>query len=412
MNYTPSSLNQNVRLLLEAELGLVAIEGEISNLVRAASGHLYFSLKDSAAQVRCAMFKQRASYLKLKPENGMLVGARARVTMYEPRGEFQLVIESLEEAGAGRLNAQFEALKASLLKEGLFDPARKRLLPRFPRGLAVVTSPSGAAIHDVLSVLKRRYPLLPVVIYAAQVQGAQAPAELKAALASAIASGLHDVVLITRGGGSLEDLQAFNDEALVRLVASAPIPIVSAVGHETDFTLTDFAADVRAATPSAAAELIAPDQQALRDTLARQLERLLSALQLRLERHAQRVDQAALRLKSQHPLARIGRHRERLRGLAQRLPDQRRALERKRERIAVLKSRLDQRTVIGLSERRQRLRLAAARLHALSPLSTLARGYSILLDERGFSVSQSGQVKPGDELEAVLANGRLRLGVL
>lgn len=412
MNYTPSSLNQNVRLLLEAELGLVAIEGEISNLVRAASGHLYFSLKDSAAQVRCAMFKQRAGYLKLKPENGMLVGARARVTMYEPRGEFQLVIESLEEAGAGRLNAQFEALKASLLKEGLFDPARKRLLPRFPRGLAVVTSPSGAAIHDVLSVLKRRYPLLPVVIYAAQVQGAQAPAELKAALASAIASGLHDVVLITRGGGSLEDLQAFNDEALVRLVASAPIPIVSAVGHETDFTLTDFAADVRAATPSAAAELIAPDQQALRDTLARQLERLLSALQLRLERHAQRVDQAALRLKSQHPLARIGRHRERLRGLAQRLPDQRRALERKRERIAVLKSRLDQRTVIGLSERRQRLRLAAARLHALSPLSTLARGYSILLDERGFSVSQSGQVKPGDELEAVLANGRLRLGVL
>lgn len=412
MNYTPSSLNQNVRLLLEAELGLVAIEGEISNLVRAASGHLYFSLKDSAAQVRCAMFKQRASYLKLKPENGMLVGARARVTMYEPRGEFQLVIESLEEAGAGRLNAQFEALKASLLKEGLFDPARKRLLPRFPRGLAVVTSPSGAAIHDVLSVLKRRYPLLPVVIYAAQVQGAQAPAELKAALASAIASGLHDVVLITRGGGSLEDLQAFNDEALVRLVASAPIPIVSAVGHETDFTLTDFAADVRAATPSAAAELIAPDQQALRDALARQLERLLSALQLRLERHAQRVDQAALRLKSQHPLARIGRNRERLRGLAQRLPDQRRALERKRERIAVLKSRLDQRTVIGLSERRQRLRLAAARLHALSPLSTLARGYSILLDERGFSVSQSGQVKPGDELEAVLANGRLRLSVL
>jgi len=412
MNYTPSSLNQNVRLLLEAELGLVAIEGEISNLVRAASGHLYFSLKDSAAQVRCAMFKQRASYLKLKPENGMLVGARARVTMYEPRGEFQLVIESLEEAGAGRLNAQFEALKASLLKEGLFDPARKRLLPRFPRGLAVVTSPSGAAIHDVLSVLKRRYPLLPVVIYAAQVQGAQAPAELKAALASALASGLHDVVLITRGGGSLEDLQAFNDEALVRLVASAPIPIVSAVGHETDFTLTDFAADVRAATPSAAAELIAPDQQALRDALARQLERLLSALQLRLERHAQRVDQAALRLKSQHPLARIGRNRERLRGLAQRLPDQRRALERKRERIAVLKNRLDQRTVIGLSERRQRLRLAAARLHALSPLSTLARGYSILLDERGFSVSQSGQVKPGDELEAVLANGRLRLSVL
>lgn len=412
MNYTPSSLNQNVRLLLEAELGLVAIEGEISNLVRAASGHLYFSLKDSAAQVRCAMFKQRASYLKLKPENGMLVGARARVTMYEPRGEFQLVIESLEEAGAGRLNAQFEALKASLLKEGLFDPARKRLLPRFPRGLAVVTSPSGAAIHDVLSVLKRRYPLLPVMIYAAQVQGAQAPAELKAALASALASGLHDVVLITRGGGSLEDLQAFNDEALVRLVASAPIPIVSAVGHETDFTLTDFAADVRAATPSAAAELIAPDQQALRDALARQLERLLSALQLRLERHAQRVDQAALRLKSQHPLARIGRNRERLRGLAQRLPDQRRALERKRERIAVLKNRLDQRTVIGLSERRQRLRLAAARLHALSPLSTLARGYSILLDERGFSVSQSGQVKPGDELEAVLANGRLRLSVL
>jgi len=412
MNYTPSSLNQNVRLLLEAELGLVAIEGEISNLVRAASGHLYFSLKDSAAQVRCAMFKQRASYLKLKPENGMLVGARARVTMYEPRGEFQLVIESLEEAGAGRLNAQFEALKASLLKEGLFDPARKRLLPRFPRGLAVVTSPSGAAIHDVLSVLKRRYPLLPVVIYAAQVQGAQAPAELKAALASALASGLHDVVLITRGGGSLEDLQAFNDEALVRLVASAPIPIVSAVGHETDFTLTDFAADVRAATPSAAAELIAPDQQALRDALARQLERLLSALQLRLERHAQRVDQAALRLKSQHPLARIGRNRERLRGLAQRLPDQRRALERKRERIAVLKNRLDQRTVIGLSERRQRLRLAAARLHALSPLSTLARGYSILLDERGFSVSQSGQVKAGDELEAVLANGRLRLSVL
>jgi len=409
--YTPSSLVLDARLLLEGGLGLVSISGEISNFVRASSGHLYFSLKDSGAQVRCAMFKLRAGYLRVKPDNGMLVTARARVTLYEPRGEFQLVIESLEDAGAGLLKQRLEALRLQLQSEGLFDAARKRALPAFPVHLAVVTSATGAAIRDVLSVLERRFPSLQVTIYPAQVQGVQAPAELLAAFNSALRAGHHDVILLTRGGGSAEDLSAFNDEALTRAVAGSLIPTVSAVGHEIDFTLVDFAADVRAPTPSAAAELIAPERAVLLRGLTERQLRLLRAWEQLGERLQQRLDLAALKLQAQHPLAQIARDRAGLQTLRARLRDPREKLNRARERAARLNVALRALLQSTLLSGRQRQRVAIARLDALSPLATLKRGYSILLDEQQLAVTDARTLKPDQLLQAVLAEGRIGLRV-
>lgn len=397
--------------MLEGEMGLIVIEGEISNFVRAASGHLYFSLKDAGAQVRCAMFKLRAGYLKLQPANGMMVSARARVTLYEPRGEFQLVIESLQDAGVGALNRQFEVLKAKLNAEGLFDLARKRPLPKFPRELALITSPAGAAVQDVLSVLSRRFPTVSVTIYPAQVQGAAAAGELLDAFNAVLAAGRHDLVLFTRGGGSAEDLFAFNDEALVRAVANAPLPIVSAVGHETDFTLLDFVADLRAPTPSAAAELMVPDQLELMVSFAQGLARLERALGRRLERSAQRLDQLSAQLRVQHPMARIARNRDRLRAGAAKLKDPSHQLERARERSARLRLRLHEATQAALRMRRQRQAIAVSKLDALSPLATLARGYSILLDAQGNALTHVKQLRLGELIEAKLSDGRAGLTV-
>ena len=265
---TPSQLNTLARSLLEDAFPLVWVEGELGNLSRPASGHLYFTLKDARAQVRCALFKPKSQWLKFVPRDGLRVLARGRLTLYEQRGDYQLVLDHMEEAGEGALRRAFEELKARLAAEGLFDPARKRPLPAFVRRLGVVTSPSGAAVRDVLSVLARRCPLLEVEVLPVPVQGANAAAQVAAMLRRAAASGRYDALLLTRGGGSLEDLWAFNDEALARAIAASPVPVVSAVGHETDFTLADFAADVRAPTPSVAAELLVPDGDELRRRVA------------------------------------------------------------------------------------------------------------------------------------------------
>lgn len=260
--YSISRLNAEARAVLDGSFPLLWVEGEISNLVAARSGHLYFSLKDAHAQVRCALFRGKRQLLRFNPANGDLVLARVRVSFYEPRGEFQLTIESLEPAGAGDAQRAFEELKRRLDAEGLFDSTRKRTLPTHPRRIGVITSPSGAAIRDVLHVLRRRAPQIAVTIIPALVQGRDAAADLHAALQTAIARNDCDVLLLTRGGGSIEDLAAFNDEQLARAIAASPIPVVSAVGHEIDFTIADFVADRRAPTPSAAAELLSPDSDA------------------------------------------------------------------------------------------------------------------------------------------------------
>jgi exodeoxyribonuclease VII large subunit len=408
---TPTQLVQQARATLEAGIGLVLIEGELSNVVRAASGHVYFSLKDANAQVRCAMFKLRAGYLKFKPADGMQVLARARVTLYEPRGEFQLVVESLEDWGAGRAQLALAELKRKLADEGLLDPSRKRVLPPFPQHLGVITSPTGAAIQDVLSVLRRRYRLLQVTVYPAQVQGANAASELRDALRQADSIGAHDVLLVTRGGGSSEDLSAFNDEALVRAIAACRAPVVSAVGHEIDLTLSDLAADMRAATPSAAAELIAPDQEALLASLKLASSRIELAQARRLERDAQRLDEAVLKLKLAHPLEHVERIRVRIGELKRRLGDPRLKLAQLAQRHSQAASRLERTLRLKLERLNARQHTATARLHAFAPLATLKRGYAIALDANGQTVTRAAALTPGDRLELVIAEGRVPVRV-
>ncbi len=290
---SPSQLNTLARDLLEGAFPLVWVEGELGNVSRPASGHLYFTLKDARAQVRAAMFRPKSQWLKFVPREGLRVLARGRLTLYEARGEYQLVLDHMEEAGEGALRRAFEALRARLQGEGLFDPARKRPLPAHVRRLAVITSPSGAAVRDVLSVLARRFPLLEVELLPTLVQGEAAAAQITALLRRADASGRYDAILLTRGGGSLEDLWAFNDEQLARAIAASTTPVVSAVGHETDFSLSDFAADLRAPTPSVAAELLVPDRRDL-DARLRNLQRRLAQLQAHaLGQAMQRADRAA-----------------------------------------------------------------------------------------------------------------------
>jgi exodeoxyribonuclease VII large subunit len=288
---SPSQLNTLARDLLEGAFPLVLVEGEIGNLSRPGSGHLYFTLKDARAQVRCALFKPKSQWLNFAPREGLRVLARGRLTLYEARGDYQLILDSMEEAGEGALRRAFEELKARLQAEGLFDAARKRPLPAHVRRLAVLTSASGAVIRDIVSVLRRRFPLLEVELLPVPVQGDAAAAQIRAMLQRAIASARYDVMLLARGGGSLEDLWAFNDEALVRAIAASPVPVVSAIGHETDFTLADFAADLRAPTPSAAAELLVPDRANL---LARLhgLHRQLQSQQGNALRHARNASTA------------------------------------------------------------------------------------------------------------------------
>jgi exodeoxyribonuclease VII large subunit len=429
---TPSRLNALARALLEDAFPLVWIEGELSNVTRAASGHVYFALKDASAQVRCAMFRQRATYLRFRPVDGLHVLARARVGLYEARGEFQLVVEHLEEAGEGALRRAFEALKRKLHAEGLFDQARKRPLPRFVRRLAVITSPTGAAVRDVVSVLSRRWPLLEVEVLPALVQGMEAPAAIRAMLERAGASDRYDAVLLTRGGGSAEDLHAFNDEALARAIAACPVPVVSAVGHDVDFTIADFVADLRAPTPSAAAELLTPDREDLAHRIDLAKRRATRAIERALHASAQSVDLLAARLRAGHPSARLARMRAALDGHGARLH---RALERRlvaaRQRVALLGGRLDQRNPArAIALRRQQveslrraLDLAAAgrlradrdrlaglarTLNAVSPLATLDRGYAIVADAAtGLAIRHAADVAPRRPVRVRFADGEV-----
>ncbi|MDX1555555.1 MAG: exodeoxyribonuclease VII large subunit, partial [Xanthomonadales bacterium] len=303
--YTPTELNREAKIHLEAAFSRIWLEGEISNLSRPASGHLYFSLKDDRAQVRCALFRSAANRLEVQPENGTKVLASGRISLYEARGEYQMIVEALQHAGEGLLQQRFEALKKKLEEEGLFDPARKVALPRYPRRIGIITSPSGAAVRDMLHVLKRRWPIATVRIYPVPVQGEEAPPAIVRALQAAASHDWSDVILIGRGGGSLEDLWAFNDEQVARAIAACPIPLVSAVGHETDFSIADFVADVRAPTPSAAAELCSPDAAALKE----RFDRLMRQLQVRIDdrRNAagQKLDHVAHRLQQVHPRRRL-----------------------------------------------------------------------------------------------------------
>ncbi len=434
--YTPSALTRLVRDLLEDALPLIWVEGEISNCSRPASGHLYFTLKDAAAQVRCAMFKPRSTWLRFRPADGMHVVARARVSLYEARGEFQLVVESLEESGEGALQRAFAELKAKLAAEGLFDIALKRALPRVPRRVGVITSPTGAAIRDVLSVLARRFPLLEVEILPVPVQGREAPAAIVAMLNAASRARRHDVLLLTRGGGSLEDLWAFNDEAVARAIRACLIPVVSAVGHEIDFTIADFAADLRAPTPSAAAELLVPDRSDLMRGYARLRERLEQLLRRVIESRVQRIDHLLARVNAQRPQARLGRADERLSALRRRLLEtvhgrlERRAgrlalsrtrlfardpatlVSRRAERVRTLGARLHAVVALGIGQRAARLGEFARTLNAVSPLATLERGYAILSErESGRVVRSVAQAPAGTPLRARLADGELDLQV-
>jgi exodeoxyribonuclease VII large subunit len=432
---TPTSLNRLVRDLLGDALPQVWIEGELSNVAKPASGHLYFTLKDSGAQVRCAMFKLKASALRFRPVDGMQVLLRAKVGLYEPRGEFQLVAEYMEPAGEGALQREFEQLKARLDAEGLFDPARKRALPAYARRIGVITSATGAAVRDVLSVLARRWPLADVEILPVPVQGREAPPAIVAMLRKASASVRYDVLLLTRGGGSLEDLWAFNDEAVARAVHASAVPVVSAVGHEIDFSIADFVADLRAPTPSAAAELLVPDAVAVGHHLRQLQQRLATLEQRRLQANAQRVDHLLARLQAQRPQARLQRDRERLEHLQHRLTAVLREqsqlrhtrLERlhgrllaqhPRAHLSLLARRLveqDQRlrrAITHLLERRQTtLRHAGHALHAVSPLATLERGYAILFDADGQVLRSAQGVAVDTRLRARLADGELPLRV-
>jgi exodeoxyribonuclease VII large subunit len=434
--YSVSRLNAELRAVIEGSLPLLWVEGEVSNLATPRSGHLYFSLKDAHAQVRCALFRGKRMLLRDLPADGDRVLVRARAGLYEPRGDLQLIVEHLEPAGAGDAQRAFEALKRKLQAEGLFDAARKRELPAFPRRIGVITSASGAAIRDVLQVLRRRAPQIRVTVYPALVQGQGAADSLYEALGLALARRDCDLLLLTRGGGSVEDLAAFNDERLARAIAAAELPIVSAVGHEIDFSISDFVADRRAPTPSAAAELISPDGQALLDRLTADRRRLQAGLARQLDRERRRVDSVAGRLQRAAPANRLRQQQQRIdqldlrlaRAVRTRLGASGSRLDSLRHRLAAhgpgrelaaLRARIDsaQRRLLQsaraqVHDRRERLGALGRQLQALSPLATLQRGYAVLrAPDRRTVIESVGQVEPGMRLNGLLADGELELRV-
>ena len=408
----PSQLNALARDLLEGSFPSIWVEGEISGLARPGSGHLYFALKDERAQVRCALFKPKSQWLRFHPRDGQQVLARGRLTLYEPRGDYQLVLDHLEEAGEGALRRAFEALRTSLTAEGLFDAGRKRPLPTRIQRLGVMTSASGAAIHDVLSVLSRRWPLVAVDLLPVPVQGAAAAIQLVSMMQKAIASGRYDALLLTRGGGSLEDLWCFNDESLVRTVAASPVPVVAAIGHEVDVTLVELAADLRAATPSAAAEQLVPDQETVRTILAKHLADLTRLWRTRHDHARQRADLGHLRLQARSPVMALQRQRERATQLRHRL-DAAMAARRQapNQRLALLQTRARHALDRRLQELRGRLATLARTLSVVNPLSTLDRGYAILQGPSGMAIRRSTDVTPGEAIRARLAHGHLQLRV-
>ena len=434
--FSVTRLNREVRGLLEGSFPLIWLEGEISNFSAPGSGHWYFSLKDSKAQVRCAMFRNRNRCVQLRPKNGDKVLVRARISVYEPRGEYQLLAEHIEAAGQGDLQRRFEELKAQLNNEGLFDPASKHGLPDLSLGgikrIAVITSPTSAAIQDVISVLGRRYPLSEVVIYPVLVQGDLAPREISQALKLANRRQDADIILLVRGGGSLEDLWAFNEEAVARAISDSQIPIISGVGHETDFTIADFVADRRAPTPSVAAEMVTPDQHELL-THVRSLEaNLHNEIDSRIDAAAQHLTYIQRRLQLQHPKQRLEQQaqsldelamrlqrstRHRLSALQQGFTRQQQALLRqspdmqlanKQQQLRNSQQRLQQAMQKHLSNKRQKLALTSRELNVINPLQTLERGYAVALHaDSGVAIKTPSDVKQGDRLNIKLAEGQV-----
>jgi exodeoxyribonuclease VII large subunit len=427
--YTVSRLNREARVLLESSFPMLWVEGEISNLARPASGHLYFSLKDGQAQVRCALFRQYTRALGVPLRDGLHVLLRGRVSLYEGRGEFQIIVEHVEDAREGALRRAFEALKQRLAAEGLFDTARKKPLPRLPRRIGIITSPSGAVIHDILTTLRRRFPAIPVLLYPVPVQGEGAAEKIAAAIRLAAARADCDALILARGGGSLEDLWAFNEEIVARAINDCPIPLVCGVGHEIDFTIADFVADARAPTPTAAAELLSPDQAEWTQQFRSIALRLVRLARDRLRTHAQHVDWLSARLV--HPRQRLEVLTGRLGALRQRL--QHAHLMRLRAvqtRIGTLRLRLQQRSpgarltalhphLRHLGDRLQRaartrlegsterVRALGQALHTLSPLATLARGYAIVLTADGAVLRDALATREGERVTARVAHGEL-----
>ncbi len=429
---TVSQLNNRARLLLEDVFAQVWVEGEISNLAKPASGHIYFTLKDSQSQVRCALFRQNALRVRQALRDGLAVRVRGKVSLFEGRGDYQLILDNVEPAGDGSLRLAFEALKTKLAAEGLFATERKRALPAHPQRIGIVSSPSGAVIRDIISVFRRRAPHVELTLIPTAVQGRDATAQIVRALHLADRQGF-DALILARGGGSLEDLWCFNEEALARAVAACDTPVVSAVGHETDVSISDFVADVRAPTPSAAAELLAPHSADLRLRLESLRRRLRLCLQTRLHRDrlhleglarrlrhpGERLQQQALRVddlerRLQHALhRRLTTNKERLSRLENRLNTQHpgRQLALLRQRLEGLAERLPRATQAVLRQRRQQLAGLAQTLQIVSPLATLGRGYSILLDDKGHAIRSAAQTQPGQKLRARLGEGELDVRV-
>lgn len=427
--FTVSRLNQTVRQLLEMEMGQIWLSGEISNLSQPSSGHWYFTLKDERAQVRCAMFRTSNRRVTFRPQNGQQVLIRATITLYEPRGDYQLLAESMQPAGDGLLQQQFEQLKQKLAAEGLFDQQFKQVLPSPAKQVGVITSASGAALHDILQVLQRRDPSLPVIVYPTSVQGADAPLQIVRALELANQREECDVLIVGRGGGSLEDLWSFNDERVARAIFASRIPIVSAVGHETDITIADFVGDLRAPTPSAAAELVSRNQLELLRQIQSQRQRLEMAMDYYLAQRNREFTRLHHRLQQQHPQLRLARQQAQLVKLRQRLDDamqqqlrqtlrrserlQQRLMQqqpqtrihRAQQRLQQLSYQMQSAVERQLNQNKQKLGIACSRLEGVSPLATLARGYNVTTAPDGKILKNVTQITPGETLKTRLQDG-------
>lgn len=430
--FTVSRLNSEVRLLLENEMGIVWLVGEVSNLTMPVSGHWYLTLKDSQAQVKCAMFKGNNRRVTFKPQNGKQVLVKARLSLYEPRGDYQLIIESMQAEGDGRLQQEFDHLKMSLAAEGLFAQTAKKALPEQPKCVGIITSKTGAALFDILNVLKRRDPNLPVIIYPTLVQGTNAAIQIAQAIGRANSRNECDILIVGRGGGSLEDLWCFNEEIVARTIAASQIPIVSAVGHEIDVTIADFVADVRAPTPSAAAELVSRDLSSQLQIVSHQKRRLRSAIERYLSQQQKRLSTYQFRIEKQHPQLQLNTQSQRLDDLNQRLESHmQQRLERNqykienlslrlsnlsparkvhqdKQRIETLKRRLLDSMDRNLLMQRHQLALAAEKLDTVSPLATLKRGYSITRNASGSLITSTQQVHTGDTITTRFVDGEVQ----
>lgn len=429
--YSVSELNRSAASVLEQEFSWIWVEGEISNLARPASGHIYFSLKDSGAQVRCAMFKSRNQAMSFQAENGQQVQVRGKVSLYQARGDYQLIVDRMEAAGDGELQRKFEALKSKLAAEGLFDEEVKLDIPELPECIGVITSNTGAAIHDVLSVIERRFPSIPVQLYSVPVQGEAAAPAICRALELVEEQAECDVVLLVRGGGSLEDLWAFNEETVAWAIYECPIPVVSGIGHEVDITIADFVADIRAATPTAAAETVTPDQSSWLQLLEGYQYRLQQLMTEKIQRRDQTLSWLNKRLSQQHPVAVVQRLSQRLDDMEQRLNYAwRYRLQQYQNQFQQLRSRLQANSpelvvsqyqarlqILGqnlhhqiqqvLLRQKARLQNNARTLNAISPLNTLERGYSITSNNAGETIRNSDELSVGDKIQTRLHRGQI-----